>query len=252
MPSSSILTKSLRLLDLVAAEQTPLALAEIAERCGLPKSSTHRLLVLLRDSGALSYDPDRQTYRTGSRMMRWAVQSMTTSNMSELAAPHMKDLSRSSGMRVALSVLDGASVLYVQTVETQEPFRLAPKIGECSPLHASAAGKLFLAAMKKEALTGVLDGYDFEQCTEFTITTLRGLNDEIRKVKSDGYAISSQEEFRQTSGLAVPVTNEHGNCIAAISIWNVGGSDLVGTLKLHLTKIQNAAGAISASLGYSR
>lgn len=252
MPSSSILTKSLRILDLIASEQTSLTLAEIAEKCDLPKTSTHRLLVLLRESGTLAHDPERQTYRTGARMMRWSVQVARTSNISALATPHMKDLCRSSGMRVALSVLDDVSALYVQTIETSEPFRLAPKIGECSPLHASAAGKLFLALMSKQNRKVLLDKYDFEQCTEFTITSSEKLCDEIEKIKAYGFAISSQEEFRQTSGLAVPITSEEGNCIAAISIWNVGGSDLVSTLKSHLKKVQEAADAISISLGYSK
>ncbi len=250
MPPSSILTKAMGLLDLVAASPIPLNLGEIADMSGLPKSSAHRLLVLLRDANALGYNPDLQCYSPGSRLMRWGVQTQQQSNFVTLASPHMKSLCRNTGMRTALSILDEDAVLFVHTVETGAPFRLAPRIGQHSPLHASAAGKLFLADMDDAELTALLARYEFEQCTEFTITDAQALMDELNKVRQLGYAACAREELRQTCGLAVPIMNVEGTTIAALSLWNVGEADLLDDLKLHLKVLKSASSDIQTSLGH--
>lgn len=218
MPPSSILTNAMGLLDLVAASLAPLTLGEMVDRSGLPKSSTHRLLVLLRDANALGYDTDRQVYSPSSRLMRWGVQTQQQSNLVTLATPHMKALCRETGMRVTLSVFDDDAVLFIQTIETGTPFRLAPRIGQHSPLHASAAGKLFLAAMDDATLTVLLARFEFEQCTEFTTTDVQALIAEIGNVRLLGYAVSAREDLRQTCGLAVPIVNCNGKTIAALSL----------------------------------
>lgn len=251
MTSSSILTKALGILDLIAASSTPLTLAEVSGACGLPKSSTHRLLVLLRDASALSYDSERQTYTAGSRLMRWGVQTLQDQNLADLAAPHMRALCRETGMRVALSILDQNMVLYLHTVETGEPFRLAPRIGQHSPLHCSAAGKLFLADMATSKRNKLFSARDLEQCTEFTLIDPGALENEINRVQQQGFATSIREEFRQTCGLAVPILATNGKAMAALSLWNVGDDTLPGALMANLTNLKDAAQAIQTSYGQS-
>ncbi len=249
MPTSSILTKAMGIIDLITAAPAPLTLAEVSDRSGLPKSSAHRLLVLLREAGALSYDAELQTYVPGPRLMRWGVQTMQSNNLAALAAPHMKALCRETGMRVALSIMDDDAVLFLHTIETGAPFRLAPKVGQHSPLHASAAGKLFLASRAKDDLSAFLVSYEFEQCTEFTITDAEVLSAEIGKVQKQGFAVSAREEFRQTSGFAMPIKDVNGKTIAALSIWNVGGIDLVDSLVSHLETVSDAVTAIQTGFG---
>lgn len=250
MPNSSILTKTMALIDLVAASHAPLTLGEITDRCGLPKSSTHRLLVLLRDERTLAYDAERQTYSPGARLMRWGVQTQRRANLAIRAAPHMNDLCRQTGMRAALSVLDQNAVLFVHTVETGAPFRLAPRIGEHSPLHASAAGKVFLAGMPENDRQTLLAAYEFEQCTEFTITNIRQMLAEIELVARQGFAISAREEFRQTSGVAVPIFTAAQKTVAALSLWNVGDAKVLETLLDHRQSLVNAATDIQLSFGH--
>ena len=251
MPPSSILNKSMALLDLVAASQTPLTLGDVALKSGLPKSSAHRLLVLLREAQALSYDPEHQTYVPGSRLMRWGVQTLQNDTLATIAAPHMRMLCQDTGMRVALSMMDGNSVLYLHTTETGSPFRLAPRIGQHSPLHASAAGKLFLASLAEKDLRTRLETYDLEKCTEFTITDRQGLLEEVSKVQRNGFAVSAREEFRQTSGLAVPILSKGKTSVAALSIWNVGDADLLVELKAHIERLQQAAADIQKGYGHT-
>ena len=249
MPPSSILTKAMALLDLIAASRTAMTLTEIAEASGLPKSSAHRLLVHLREADALAFDSLRQTYRPGSRLLRWGAQTQTNSNLVAAATPHMKALCAKTGLRVALSVLDGAAVLFLHTVETGAPFRLAPRVGEHSPLHASAAGKIFLAGMDAKDQNKLLSKCDFEQCTEFTITDADDLREEIKRVADQGYAISAREEHRQTCGLALAVEGSNKAPLAALSLWDLGGPELLERLEAHITVVRETTFQIRKSIG---
>ncbi|WP_424932948.1 helix-turn-helix domain-containing protein [Amaricoccus macauensis] len=139
MPESSILTKAMALMDLVTEAETPLNLAEITYTCGWPRSSVHRLLVLLRDADVLSCDPEWQTYDPGSRLMRWEVRTQTRHHIARIAAPHMKTLCRATKLRVALSVLDARSVLFIHTEEVGLPFRLADRTSEARRLCRQSA-----------------------------------------------------------------------------------------------------------------
>ena len=249
MPNSTILTKALGLLDLVAASPVPLTLGDIVDQSELPKSSVHRLLVLLREAAVLAYDPEQQTYGPGSRLMRWGVQTLQTDRLASLSAVHMKALCRETGLRVALSVLDQNAVLYVRTCETGAPFRLAPKVGQTSPLHACAAGKLFLAGLTEAKLAETLAEYEFEQCTEFTITDAPTMTQALQSVRQNGFAVSAREEFRQICGLAVPVRGANGAVLAALSIWDVGDLELLESLKSHIATLESTASAIQLSYG---
>lgn len=252
MAESSILTKAMALMDRITEARSPLTLPEITEITGWPRSSVHRLLVLLRDADALSYDPERQTYSPGSRLMRWGVRTQTRDNIAMRAAPHMRTLCRDTNMRVALSVRDGQSVLFVHTEELGAPFRLAPRLGEHSPLHVTAGGKLFLSEMFDAARKDLLADYELELCTEFTITDADRLAAHLEQVRRDGYATSLREEFRQICGIAVPIRDDRSRLLAALSLWTVsdeGGDDLA-MLQALLPQATQAASAIQTDIGH--
>ncbi len=250
MLPSSILTKAMSLLDLIAASPLPLTLTDIVDKSGLPKSSCHRLLVLLRDAHALTYNLASQTYAPGPRLMRWGVQTAQKENLVSIAAPHMRSLCQRTKARVALSVLDGDAVLFVHTIENGAPYRLAPRVGQHSPLHASAAGKLFLAKMDRDVRADLLATYDFEQCTEFTIASPQALLPELETVEKNGFAVSVREEFRQISGLATPIMGANNAIIAALSIWDVGDDTVLSSLQSQLAELTRAASDIRVGLGY--
>ncbi len=250
MPPSSILTKAMSLLDLIAASPLPLSLTDIVDKSELPKSSCHRLLVLLREAHTLTYNVASQTYAPGPRLMRWGVQTAQKENLASIAAPHMRSLCQSTKARVALSVLDGDAVLFVHTIENGAPYRLAPRVGQHSPLHASAAGKLFMANMDPDAQADLLAGCDFEQCTEFTITSPQALLPELEIAEKNGFAVSAREEFRQISGLAVPIIGANNEIMAALSIWDVGDDTVLSSLQSQLAVLTRAASDIQVALGY--
>jgi hypothetical protein len=57
--------RTLDVLELLAAAMRPLATMCIARRCGVPKSSMHHLLNVLRDRGWVLYHPEQRGWTLG-------------------------------------------------------------------------------------------------------------------------------------------------------------------------------------------
>jgi DNA-binding IclR family transcriptional regulator len=61
----------------------------------------------------LSFDPERQTYAPGLRLVRLAHAAWQASSLAPIARPYLDELSRATGETVHLAQLDGGQVLYV-------------------------------------------------------------------------------------------------------------------------------------------
>ncbi|MFX9630907.1 helix-turn-helix domain-containing protein, partial [Acinetobacter baumannii] len=57
------LTKVVRVLGVFSRTARALSLAEICQRTGYPRSTTHRLLSSMREAGLLDQDRNRDRYR---------------------------------------------------------------------------------------------------------------------------------------------------------------------------------------------
>ena len=64
--------KALEVLDQVAAFGRPVRFAELLATSTFPKPTLYRFVQTLTSQGMLSFDPDRQTYSPGLRLVRLA------------------------------------------------------------------------------------------------------------------------------------------------------------------------------------
>ena len=62
--------KALEVLDQIAAFGRPVRFAELQGGSVFPKATLYRLVQTLTHQGLLAFDPDRQTYAPGVRLVR--------------------------------------------------------------------------------------------------------------------------------------------------------------------------------------
>ena len=251
MSTSSIVTRSAQLLDIVCTSAAPLAFTDMVRRSGLPKSSVHRLLSILLEERLLEYAPQTSTYAPGQRLVGWSAYVLKAGRLVDVADGPMQTLCTHTGCHVALSVLDGQSVLYLRTVEAGEPYRHAPGVGERSPLHASAAGKILLAMLPEQRQAALLQMLDLERYTEHTITDLNHLKEQVRTARDVGFAVCDREEFLKVSGLSVPIHNHLEDVVGALSLWHASDNLGIAELTSFLDELRERAGEVSMRLGYA-
>lgn len=250
MTKSSIISKSMGILDIICNSRTRLNYSQITESSGLPKSSVHRLLSILREEGLITLDPIRSVYRPGPKLMQWSTSILSAADLPELAASFLMKLSRQANAGTGISILDEDSILWLKMVDFPSRHRYAPRVGDRTPIHITAAGKVLLAFSNSEIQQEILSTLKLEPFTHRTITNKTEFAKELTRVKSQGYAISNREEYLQDVGVAAPVFDMNGDIVAAVSMWDMTGKKNVNDLLENLDSLKDAASEISKQLGY--
>ncbi|MEM7426835.1 MAG: IclR family transcriptional regulator [Pseudomonadota bacterium] len=249
MTTSSIVSRCCMVLDLVTGAG-PLDFTDIVRQAGLPKSSIHRLLAILTNEGLVEFDPSRQIYLPGRRLTGWAAGTFSGNRLPELSHDALRRLGENTGANVALSVLRADAVLYMSTLQTGAPYRHAPGVGGQSPLHASAAGKVFLAHLEQGRLKSILATLPLDRFNERTIVDTETLRLDLQQVRANGYAACDREEFLQVAGLAAPVFDNTGQVVAAVSLWNTVDHQSMSDLLEFAPTLKEQARLISERLGW--
>ncbi|OZM75754.1 IclR family transcriptional regulator [Pseudonocardia sp. MH-G8] len=206
------------LLELLGSRRTPMRLMEIAQALEIPKSTAHGLLQTLMAKDLVVRD-EAQRYRIGIRLFSLAAAALDMIDLRDLARAPMEELSATTGCTCNLAVLDAHQVLYIEKVEDRtSALRLVTQIGTRLPAHATALGKVLVAALPDPELRGWLADHEFVPLTPRTIAEADAFARELEKQAEVGYAVDNHEFHAAVTGVAAPVRDHTGATIAALSL----------------------------------
>ncbi|MGW1564605.1 IclR family transcriptional regulator [Streptomyces sp. NPDC002144] len=195
----------------------PSGVTELAAALGLHKATVFRLLATLESRGLVEQDTERGRYRLGFGMVELAAGAGRQSDLSLLSRPVCRELAAAVGETVNLAIHDGLEVITIDQEMGGATISSIDWVGKRSPLHATAAGKLFLAHMPEEQADEVL-GRGLVRYTPHTITEPALLKAELRTVRERGYATTSQEHEIGLAAIAAPIHDLDGRIVAAVTV----------------------------------
>jgi DNA-binding IclR family transcriptional regulator len=195
--------RAAQLLTLVLEADRPRALTELADDAALPKSTASRLLGALERQGLIQQRGRRGSFEPGPVLLRFAHRGQLV----ELAQPHLEALSQASGETINLAVPTPLGVEHLAQVESRHFLGTGQWVGRRVPYHCTAVGKVLIAF-------GGADPGRLEPLTPKTIVDPDQLEDEIARVRREGYAAAVDELETGLSSLAAPVADG----MAALSI----------------------------------
>jgi DNA-binding IclR family transcriptional regulator len=199
------------------AERGWASAAELAAELRVDRSTGWRLARSLVDVGWLHHDRVTGRYRLGLPLFELGARVLDTVDIRDEARRVMAELVASTGESVDLAVRDGGSVVFIDKIDGTQDVRAYTHTGQRATLHATAAGKVFLAAMGSAELSTYLAG-PLSAATPLTITdraVLAGVIDDSRR---RGWAVNRGELFIEAGALAVPVLDPTGACVAALGL----------------------------------
>ena len=205
------------LLEVMAAQDRPLALQDLVDQTGLPKPTLHRMLQQLEGAGLLQRERDGRHYSTGVRLRRLAENLLLNNTTHGARHAVLRRLVEEVGESCNLTALSGSEVIYLDRVETAAPLRFYLHPGSRVPAHCSASGKLFLAQMTPAQRRRLLAHVPLEAFTPATLTDFDKLEAEIALVKHNGYALDSQEFLPGLLCVAVAVPAASGRSNLAVA-----------------------------------
>lgn len=246
---SRTVLKALDVLECLAFSGQPLSAPEVAERCGLTRPTTYRLISTLAARGYVASGQDGR-YRLGTKMLSLSKRLIEHAQLPQLARPDLEELSRLVGESVHLGVLEDAAVLYLDKVESVSAARMYSVVGTRNPLHSTSLGKAIMALLPESERRMLLSRISFTERTPNTITDRDQLEANLEQVRLQGYAIDDVENEEGIRCVGVPVLGNAGLPIAAISI--SGPTVRVTPERVHeiAPVLQETGKRISEKLGF--
>jgi DNA-binding IclR family transcriptional regulator len=240
----------LDLLDLLSRQEQPLALPEVVALCGWPKPTVHRMLGQLEAGGWLVREPDGRRYALAARTLRLAEAALSTSTRQGVRHAVLRQLVAEVGESCNLTALSGADVVYLDRVEAAFPLRLDLQPGTRVPLHCSASGKLFLAAMPARQRQALIDSLPLTRYTAHTLSQREALEAELQRIRHDGYAVDAEEFVEGLVCVAVPVRGADQRPVrCALALQAPSARMDLNQARQQLPKLLAATTALGRTLG---
>lgn len=243
------LGRAFAILEEVAHHPDGISLADLSRRVGLHNSTTFHLVKTMVTLGYIRQTRDTKRYHVGRRLFSLAASSRGDIDLVGVATPILEDLARETGESSHLAIRSGDEVVVVVRLAGTGAFQLQERRGGVRPAHATALGKVLLAALAPEQLERFLATYPLEAHTAKTITEPERLRDEIARVRARGIAYDDGEFNAEVRCVAVPVVDFTGQVAAAIGISGPVWRLTLQSLQETSARVQAAADRLSAELG---
>ena len=213
----SVTDRIVRVLETFTPTRTVQSAAEIGRRTGLPPSSAHRIVGDLIEAGLLERDDDRRV-RIGLRLWELATRSSHALRLRQLAMPAMERVQARVREHTQLAILEQDEALFLERLSGPGSGSNVTRIAGRLPVHASSSGLVLLAYgdrdLQERILAGKLDACRCGRRSRMPPTLRRKLA-EVRRL---GHAVAPGYIESIATGVAVPVRDETGTVIAALSV----------------------------------
>src|SRR5579871_2572115 len=245
------LGRGLAVLDCFIADPGPHALVELSRRVGLGMPTTLRLIRTLEEAGYVRQDPLTRRYGLSWKMLQLQDVTRSILDYADLARPHLQELAAALGEATGMSVLDGTEVRHAIRVSPNRIISANIPPGALFPPHATAMGKVLLAAVDPAIVREMARRSPFVRFTDTTVTSVDAFLAELNEVARQGYAVSDAEWEPGLRSLAAPVRTRDGGVAAAVCVVSIRPDGSIQTmLSAYLPALLATAAAISTDLGY--
>ncbi len=135
----------------------------------------------------------------------------------------LEDLRNEIGESCALAVLDETEIVYALRLPARRILSANLGIGSRLPAHLVSLGRVMLASLPKDARAAYLQTVELTPVTPRTVTDAGVLEKQLDLVETQGHAWVDGELDPAICGIAVPLRDQSGRVIAAISINTISG-----------------------------
>lgn len=222
---------------------------EVANEVGIHKSTAYRLITTLRDRGLVEQDPATEKYRLGFGVVLLASSVTADLDVARCSREVCDWLAEKTRETVNVAVLQGDDAVIIHQSISDFSALGVDWSGRHTPLHATAAGKIFLHYMPTAQRRRLLD----EPLPAYTASTVVGadsLLQESRGSRDDGYWHTEEELEAGLNAVAAPIRGADGSVVAAVSVsgpaFRLPKESFTETGEL----VRDAAAEISRCLGF--
>lgn len=213
------LAKGFRVLEAFDSDERELSLSQIAARAALDAGTAYRLVRTLVDLQYLVEIAGTKRYHLGLKVLSLGFHAIARMNPHDSARPVLRSLVGQVREAASIGVLDGADIVYIDRVHAGlVRLGVEVRIGSRVPVYSSAIGHALIAHLPKPERLRILNLRERVKITPHTPTSLTVLEDRLKAVRQNGYALSDQETVLGLRIIAAPILDADGQPYAAVSV----------------------------------
>src|SRR6266571_4015490 len=229
-------------------------ISALAQELGLPLPTAHRICAELERLGYVQRVPGTRHWTVARPLVEVAANVIAAAAAAGDAITHavLARVTHKIGEMCSFAIQVADEVVYVASTEAPHAVTLSFRAGRKAPLFCTSSGRLFLSDFDEMSLESYLAVANLKAYTPFTITSRTSLRDTIRRVRQQGYAVTSQEYVRHVVGAAVPVRAPDGKLYGALLIAAPDMRMNNKSLRDAVPVLHHAATALAKSFGVIR
>jgi DNA-binding IclR family transcriptional regulator len=249
---NSSVTRAVNLLEELARFKKPVALKDLARNTKLNKATAYRLLNSLRQKGLVHKIGDHGFYALGPALLAFAEEYRRSFTMRDAVVPYLEQLVHATGeTAIYCERFDYDSCVTIERRESPHHTRTVIETGVPRPLYVGSSAFAILAMLPQEEILSILSMKPLQRVTRFTVSSQKQILKKIEEVKHRGYAVSIQERYSYTAGVAAPCFLDR-SVIGSIAI--IGPTERIKAMGVEKTgrTVKRIADQLSTELGYSK
>ena len=213
----SALATGLEVLGAFDGQNKEMTLSQVAEKMGIDRAKARRFLLTLHSLGYIRREG--RLFALAPKVLSLG-QAYTSSNGYIAVVEHyLKSITAELGESASLGKLDGQSVVYVaRSPASHRLMSINITTGTRLPAPYTSMGRVLAAHLDASELTAWANEAQLHPHTEKSITTAQALEQELIKVKQQGFSIVDQELEAGLRSVAVPVFNGKGELLGAMNL----------------------------------
>lgn len=214
----------------------------------LEPPTAHRLLKSLTEEGMLVQDPKSRRYSLGSLVFELGLAAAHQFNLRDICQPVLTALSQTTGDTSFLFIRSGNdAVCIARTVGTYAIQTPAVPVGARQPLGVNAGGLALLSVLSYAEVKEIINTIEHRLSVYGDLDSGQ-LLDHWRRASLAGYALIGNFAAPGVTAVGLPVLNENGMPIAAISIAAIGSRMVERRITEILPLLRHAARELAGLL----
>jgi DNA-binding IclR family transcriptional regulator len=231
------------------AERGDAGVTDVAAALGVHKSTAFRLIGALEAGHLIEQDGERGKYRLGRGILRLAAATAGRLELPTESRPVCRQLAADLGEAVNVAILDSGEATNILQEYGTSSITGRNWIGQRTPLHATASGKILLAWMDTIALKEFLSSR-LHRYTPHTVTKPTLLEAELACAREQGWASTTEEFEIGLNAVAAPIFGPTGEVVAAVGVSGPSYRLTAELLPEVAARLLVGAREISARLGF--
>ena len=211
-------TKAIQLLEELARAKKPVALRDLARGTNLNKATAYRFLHSLWQKGMAQKVGNQGFYALGPKLLVLAEEYRRSFTMRDRVLPFLDQLVHVTGeTAIYCERYQQDSCVTIERRESPHQTRTVIETGVPRPLYAGSSALAILAMLSPEEIALILSQRPLEKFTPHTRNSHKQIVKKLDEIKRRGFAVSIQERYSYTTGIAAPCVAGQ-NVIGSIAV----------------------------------